>query len=84
VALDSLCWCCMTGRRSPGCEKAKASALGKGRSVKLTPIVRILISLKTQLCYVNVFCFNPRCGIRRCYRLSAAADHEVLPVLAAA
>lgn len=36
-------------------------------------IVRILIFLKAQLCYVNVVFLNPRCGIRNCFRLSTAA-----------
>jgi len=41
--------------------------------------VRILITLKAQLCYINVFCFNPRCGIYSCFRLSTAAKWDLSP-----
>jgi hypothetical protein len=42
-------------------------------------VVRHLVSLKTQLCYVTMcFCFDPRCGIRGCFSFSTAeTSHQI-------
>ena len=44
---------------------------------RCTTVVRILafwFLLKPEICYKMCFCFNPRCEIWGCFRLSIAAD----------
>lgn len=35
--------------------------------------MKVLVSLKTHLCYVNRFCFDPKCGILVCPQLVTAS-----------